>query len=270
MASEDSNKLINTVGAYTENLKDKDKTPSAVRELNKFVKHFQGDTNLNAITPAQIGDYAEQAGRNSLSEEVVEGLQSVRKFLAFAFKEEKTTVNLSTHFRVRKTKTASNSGSRRSAKKDEQEITQECHDQLTKEKTQLESNRVNISNAIQTAAEDGDVRENAPLEAAREQQGREEARIKEIEAMLRSSIIVDTSGRGTKVIRVGTTFTVEDIDKKKKTKYTLVSPSEANPSEGKVSDASPLGRAILGKKAGQKATANTPRGKTNYKITSIS
>ena len=218
MASEDSNKLINTVGAYTENLKDKDKTPSAVRELNKFVKHFQGDTNLNAITPAQIGDYAEQAGRNSLSEEVVEGLQSVRKFLAFAFKEEKTTVNLSTHFRVRKTKTASNSGSRRSAKKDEQEITQEGHDQLTKEKTQLESNRVNISNAIQTAAEDGDVRENAPLEAAREQQGREEARIKEIDAMLRSSIIVDTSGRGTKVIRVGTTFTVEDIDKKKKTK----------------------------------------------------
>tara|TARA_Y100001934_G_scaffold111850_1_gene136887 strand:+ start:1243 stop:2055 length:813 start_codon:yes stop_codon:yes gene_type:complete len=270
LASEDSNKLINTVGAYTENLKDKDKTPSAVRELNKFVKHFQGDTNLNAITPAQIGDYAEQAGRNSLSEEVVEGLQSVRKFLAFAFKEEKTTVNLSTHFRVRKTKTASNSGSRRSAKKDEQEITQEGHDQLTKEKTQLESNRVNISNAIQTAAEDGDVRENAPLEAAREQQGREEARIKEIDAMLRSSIIVDTSGRGTKVIRVGTTFTVEDIDKKKKTKYTLVSPSEANPSEGKVSDASPLGRAILGKKAGQKATANTPRGKTNYKITSIS
>ena len=270
MASEDSNKLINTVGAYTENLKDKDKTPSAVRELNKFVKHFQGDTNLNAITPAQIGDYAEQAGRNSLSEEVVEGLQSVRKFLAFAFKEKKTTVNLSTHFRVRKTKTASNSGSRRSAKKDEQEITQEGHDQLTKEKTQLESNRVNISNAIQTAAEDGDVRENAPLEAAREQQGREEARIKEIDAMLRSSIIVDTSGRGTKVIRVGTTFTVEDIDKKKKTKYTLVSPSEANPSEGKVSDASPLGRAILGKKAGQKATANTPRGKTNYKITSIS
>jgi len=270
LASEDSNKLINTVGAYTENLKDKDKTPSAVRELNKFVKHFQGDTNLNAITPAQIGDYAEQAGRNSLSEEVVEGLQSVRKFLAFAFKEEKTTVNLSTHFRVRKTKTASNSASRRSAKKDEQEITQEGHDQLTKEKTQLESNRVNISNAIQTAAEDGDVRENAPLEAAREQQGREEARIKEIDAMLRSSIIVDTSGRGTKVIRVGTTFTVEDIDKKKKTKYTLVSPSEANPSEGKVSDASPLGRAILGKKAGQKATANTPRGKTNYKITSIS
>ena len=154
--------------------------------------------------------------------------------------------------------------------KDGQEITQEGHDQLTKEKTQLESNRVNISNAIQTAAEDGDVRENAPLEAAREQQGRDEARIKEIDAMLRSSIIVDTSGRGTKVIRVGTTFTVEDIDKKKKTKYTLVSPSEANPSEGKVSDASPLGRAILGKKAGQKATANTPRGKTNYKITSIS
>ena len=102
MVSSDSNKLITTVGAYTENLKEKDKTPSAVRELNKFVKHFQGDTQLETITPAQIGDYAAQAGRNSLSEEVVEGLQSVRKFLAFAFKEEKTPVNLSTHFRVRK------------------------------------------------------------------------------------------------------------------------------------------------------------------------
>ena len=56
MVSGDTNKLITIVGAYTENLKEKDKTPSAIRELNKFVKHFQGDTHLETITPAQIGD----------------------------------------------------------------------------------------------------------------------------------------------------------------------------------------------------------------------
>ena len=62
-------------------------------------------------------------------------------------------------------------------------MTQEGYNQLITEKSGLESNRVSISEAIHRAASDGDVRENAPLEAAREQQGREEARIKEIDSI---------------------------------------------------------------------------------------
>ena len=270
MASNNEMNLLEAVGEYTGSLRDKDKSPAAIREINRFVKHFQADRLLASITPSQIGGYAEQVGKNTMSEEAVEGLQAVRKFLAYIHKQEITNMNLATHFRVRKSKANSRAGRGRSvSRKGGQEMTQEGHDQLTSEKELLESNRVSISESIQTAAEDGDVRENAPLEAAREQQGREEARIKEIEGMIRSAIIVDSSGKGAKTVRVGATIIIEDVDKKKKSKYTLVSPSEANPLEGKISDASPLGKALIGKRSGQKAVAVTPKGQTNLKILDI-
>ncbi len=151
-----------------------------------------------------------------------------------------------------------------------QEMTPDGYEQLVSEKDSLESNRVRISETIHTAASDGDVRENAPLEAAREQQGREESRIKEIDSMLRTAIIVDASGRGTEKVRIGATIQIEDLGRKKKFKYTLVSPSEANPLEGKISDASPLGKAFIGKRVGQRASAETPKGTSNFKILNIS
>ena len=271
MANDETTKLLPAVGTYTEGLKDKDKTPAAVRELNRFVKHFQGETDLTTITPSQIGTYAEEACKNSSAPEALEGLQSVRKFLKFAFDNSKTQVNLSTHFRIRKPRNSLDSrGDDGSGRGSGQQMTQEGYNQLISEKEGLESNRVAISEAIHTAASDGDVRENAPLEAAREQQGREEARIKEIDSMLRTAIIVDGTGKGTKSVRVGTTIRLDDVSKKKKSKYTLVSPSEANPLEGKISDASPLGKAFIGKRDGQIAEADTPKGKATFKILDIS
>lgn len=270
MATDESGKLLTAVGAYTEELKEKDKTASAVRELDRFVKHFRGETPLLSITPSQIGTYAEEACKNGSSPETLEGLQGVRKFLSFAYKEERTNVNLASHFRIRKPKTSTSSRDESSHLGGGQEMTQEGYEQLVTEKESLEGNRVVISESIHKAASDGDVRENAPLEAAREQQGREEARIKEIDAMIRTAIIVDSRGRGTKIVRVGVSIHVEDMDMKKKARYILVSPSEASPLEGKISDASPLGKAFIGKRAGQRAVADTPKGKTNFKILSIS
>ena len=271
MENDQSTKLLSAVGAYTEELKDKDKTTAAVRELNRFVKHFRGETDLTSITPSQIGTYAEEACKNGSSSETIEGLQAVRKFLTFAYKGSRTEVNLATHFRIRKPKTSAGSKSDEiSSSSGGQEMTQDGYEQLVTEKDTLESNRMTISEAIHKAASDGDVRENAPLEAAREQQGREEARIKEIDNMLRTAIIVDSSGKGTKRVRVGVTIQVEEISAKKKFKYTLVSPSEASPLQGKISDASPLGKAFLGKRAGQRATADTPKGNATFKILNIS
>ena len=271
MVTDESKKLLTAVGAYTEGLKDKDKTVPAVREINRFVKHFRGETDFSSITPSQIGTYAEEACKNGSSSEAIEGLQAVRKFLTYAFKENRTTVNLATHFRIRKSKISSSSKIEDgSAYGSGQEMTPDGYEQLVSEKDSLESNRVRISETIHTAASDGDVRENAPLEAAREQQGREESRIKEIDSMLRTAIIVDASGRGTEKVRIGTTIQIENLERKKKFKYTLVSPSEANPLEGKISDASPLGKAFIGKRVGQRASAETPKGTSNFKILNIS
>ena len=231
MDAEDTTKLLNAVGEFISSLREKERNPGAVRELNKFVNHFQGSTLLTSITPSQIGTYATMVGKNGSSDETLEGLQVVRKFLAFAFKSEKTEMNLATHFRIRKTKTSNASNNDFVSSVNNQDMTKEGYDQLVDEKETLETNRSTLSDTIQKAAADGDVRENAPLEAAREQQ--------------------------------------EEVDRKKKIKYTLVSPSEANPNEGKISDASPLGKAFLGKRVGQKAIAETPKGKTTFRIVSI-
>jgi transcription elongation factor GreA len=194
----------------------------------------------------------------------------VRKFLTFAYKGSRTEVNLATHFRIRKQKTSLGLRTDEMSATSGQEMTRDGYEQLLTEKDSLESHRPSISEAIHKAASDGDVRENAPLEAAREQQGREESRIKEIDNMLRTAIIVDSSGKGTKRVRVGVTIHIEDIFAKKRFKYTLVSPSEASPIQGKISDASPLGKAFLGKRAGQRATAETPKGSATFKILNIS
>ncbi len=267
---DNSKNLLASVSAFTESMRVKDRTPDSVRELNKFVKHFKEDSDITAITPSQIGGYAEVVCKNVLSPQAIDGLQSVRKFLQFAYKEGQTEINLASHFRIRKPRASSQSLNDDSIIAGGQEMTADGYEQLVKEKESLESNRILISEAIHKAASDGDVRENAPLEAAREQQGREEARIKEIESMLRTAIIVDSSGKNTKRVRVGATIQVEELSKKKKVKYTLVSPSEASPLEGKISDASPLGKAFMGKRAGQRAIANTPRGETEFKIINIS
>ena len=105
MAIDESGKLLTAVGAYTGGLKEKDKTASAVRELDRFVKHFRGETSMLSITPSQIGTYAEEACKNGSSTEALEGLHAVRKFLSFAYKEDRTNINLATHFRIRKPKT---------------------------------------------------------------------------------------------------------------------------------------------------------------------
>ncbi|MEC9278302.1 MAG: hypothetical protein VYC23_03255, partial [Chloroflexota bacterium] len=164
MVTDGSTKLLTAVGAYTEGLKDKDKTVAAVRELNRFVKHFRGETDFLSITPSQIGTYAEEACKNGSSSEAIEGLQAVRKFLTFAFKENRTTVNLATHFRIRKPKMSASSRSDESSLYGSgQEMTPDGYEQLVSERDSLESNRVRISETIHTAASDGDVRENAPL-----------------------------------------------------------------------------------------------------------
>ena len=143
MASNNEMNLLEAVGEYTVSLKDKDKSQAAIREINRFVKHFQGDRLLASITPSQIGGYAEQVAKNTMSEEAVEGLQAVRKFLAYIHKQEITERNLATHFRVRKSKSNSRSGKGRSGpQRGGQEMTQEGHDQLTSEKELLESNRI--------------------------------------------------------------------------------------------------------------------------------
>lgn len=120
--------------------------------------------------------------------------------------------------------------------------------------------REEIKEAIATARSFGDLSENSEYDEARNQQAENEARIKELETLMENADIVDESKLDAKVVSLGSKIVVYDIDEDEEIKYSLVGSNEANPLEGKISDRSPVGSALMGAKAGETVTVETPMG----------
>jgi len=127
--------------------------------------------------------------------------------------------------------------------------------------------RPDIIAKIEQAKEMGDLSENAEYHDAKDQQGLMEARIAEVEEILKKAI-VNKSSDSKAEIRIGSKFTVESQEGVKK-ELELVGFNEADPLSGKISNESPMGRAFIGKKPGDTAAVTTPRGEVVYKILEI-
>ena len=140
---------------------------------------------------------------------------------------------------------------------------------MQSELTALIDERPIIIEEIQKAASDKDFKENAPLDAAREQQGKLEARIKEIEATLKVATLMDAKANTGHTISIGDVVVLCDINSNEQIQYKLVDIREANPSKGKISIVSPIGRALLGQKKGDEITVQAPAGTLPYKIEDI-
>ena len=129
--------------------------------------------------------------------------------------------------------------------------------------------RPKIIDAIATAREFGDLKENAEYHAAKEQQSLTEARIRDIESKLSTAQVIDISTitPSDKVI-FGTTITVFNSEQEKSLKYKIVGEDEADASKGKISFASPLARELIGKFEGDLLKVETPGGQTEYETSS--
>ena len=129
--------------------------------------------------------------------------------------------------------------------------------------------RREVAARIKEAREFGDISENAEYDDAKNEQAMLEARIAALEDKLRSATVVDASDLGTDVVRVGSIVHVKD-DGGKSTKYTIVGSAEAKPEEHKLSNESPVGRALLGRKRNETVAVKVPRGPARkLKITKI-
>lgn len=150
-------------------------------------------------------------------------------------------------------------------------ITQEGLEKLQAEYDDLVNRRrPEVVRAIAQAREEGDLRENAGYDAAKHDQGFIEARIREIEQLLRQVDVIDADkvSRGDgNVVRLGSTVTVE-IEGVEET-YTIVGKVEAKPLQGKISNESPVGRALLGHRIGQEITIQTPGATMKARIVSV-
>jgi transcription elongation factor GreA len=149
-------------------------------------------------------------------------------------------------------------------------ITKQGYDKLKKELENLKSveRPLNIK-AIEEARAHGDLSENAEFDAAKERQAFLEGRISDLEYKLTNADIIDPDKLSKDTAVFGCTVLLENIDTGDEVSYQLVGPDESNINEGRISVASPLGQAMLGKSIGDEITINAPGGKRNYELIEI-
>ena len=124
--------------------------------------------------------------------------------------------------------------------------------------------------AIRVALSFGDLSENSEYDEAKTEQGKTESRIIELEEMLKNVKVISDSEIKTDVVNVGNVVLVFDVDFDEEIEYSVVGSTEANPLENKISDQSPIGKALLGAKVGDTVTFETPGGEASLKILKIS
>lgn len=149
-------------------------------------------------------------------------------------------------------------------------ISTQGYKKLEAELARLKSERPAIIQAIKEAREEGDLRENAGYDAARERQGMAEARIKYIESRLALYQIIDLDKLSGDKVVFGATVEIEDVDSGEQKTFTILGPDEAEPERGSISFLSPVGQALLGKQEGDEVVVDIPRGRVTYEIMQIS
>lgn len=145
------------------------------------------------------------------------------------------------------------------------QITEDGRAALEQELDELKGRRGDIAEKIAAARDFGDLSENAEYDAAREEQGLVETRIAEIEDILQNASIIQATAGST----VGLGSRVELKTGDKTVVYSLVGPVEADPLSGKISNESPIGLQLMGKRVGDQVTISTPKGDTTYEIVSL-
>jgi transcription elongation factor GreA len=142
---------------------------------------------------------------------------------------------------------------------------------LEKIKKELETlgkvKRPEVIERIQEAVAHGDLSENADYAQAREEQSFIEGRILEIEDIIKNAEIISTNGGHHNSVSIGSTAVIKVNGQERK--YTIVGSNEANPKEGKISNESTVGQALLSRKVGEKFKVSTPAGEMEYEIVSI-
>jgi transcription elongation factor GreA len=234
-------------------------------EVYKFARWFGWDRPFSQLAPPHVAGYAEQLSVSDT--DYVGKLVLVRAFLAYAKKAGWSTTNLSTHLKTKKSKTAVSSAPRNVP--EAASLSRQKFEELGAELENLKKRSQELVVEIQRAAADKDFRENAPLHAAREERGYVEGRIRELEDTLKSASIIEEKKTPALKSGIGDNIILEDLSSGEELRYRLVDPREVDPFKGKISIASPLGKALLNHQDGDTVEINVPVGKLRYRIKHI-
>ena len=154
------------------------------------------------------------------------------------------------------------------SKEKELYLTEEGLEEIKKELEELKLvKRPEVINALKDARAQGDLSENAEYDAARSEQAIVESRIKDLEVMLERAVVITKVD--TDVVSIGTKVTLEYVDDDDTEEYSIVGSQEADPFTNKISNESPIAKAIMGLKVGSVVSVDSPNGKYNVKILAI-
>jgi len=235
-------------------------------EITKFVRWYGDSKLISQLTPQEVENYSNKL--TATISELAEKIEPLKDFFNFAHKNGFTNTKLSPHLRVKRSPASKSSSSKR-RETAVITLTPEGYAELESELKNLIEQRPAIREDIQKAAADKDFRENAPLAAAREQLGKLEGRILELETTLKTASILTNNQNSSHGAFLGDRVSLKDLTTGEMLRYTLVDIKEANPSSGKISVNSPIGKAIVGRKIGDKIQVNAPAGVLPFEITEI-
>ena len=223
--------------------------------VQKFARWYGRHRPVGTIRPRDVDAYCQTV--------VLGQAAALRAFFSYAYRKRLTTRGLASRVKVRKDP---NDPSRTSGTAAEAiQVTREGIDDLRAQLDELQNQKTVVIQQMRTAAADKDFRENAPLQAAREEKSLIEGKILELEETLARATVVDEAGVSTR-ISLGDTVLLTDLASGAALTYKLVDSSEASASQGKLSAASPMGQAILGTTAGDECEFTAPAGVFKYRV----
>ena len=241
---------------------------TAQQEIGRMVRWLGAERVVETITPSEIGLYSDEFAKRSSTTTSPQKVAHIKKFLAFLRTSELTNSNLASHLRMKKSNVGKITKKLEDTKVEQINLTEAGYKDYLKQLKDYKSERPQLADEVRRAAADGDIRENAPLDAAREKIEMVNSKIFEIEAILKVANIIDNTTGGDRIV-IGSKVSVKNHQNENNYEYQLVEANEANPLLGKISSGSPVGSAILGRRIGDEVTVSTPGGEQIYTIDSI-
>jgi len=246
----------------------------AQAEIGRFVRWIGQTVPTDRLTPDDIERYQDYTEKTGLDPQRLEPLKA---FLAYLHRQGWHEANLGRFIKARRTarRATGKTGPAAATPPREEEVmvlTPEGYAALQKELEYLVTvKRPEIARILYEARLDKDIRENAPYDAAKHHQAEVEARIRYLERVLATARVVDPRSVETNGERatLGARVVLRDLTTGEELVYTLVGPTEANPLEGRLSVASPVGRAILDRRPGEEVEVEAPAGRVRFRIERI-
>jgi transcription elongation factor GreA len=233
------------------------------QEVYRFVHWYGWERPLAGLTAPEVANYAD---RLSLSDtNYTKKLELIRAFMVYAKREGWSKSNLAAHLKPKKRQNKFQSLVRQDLPQTIS-LTQQGYVELGAELATLKRRRLQAIDEMRRAAADKDFSENAPLDAAREQYGHLEGRIRELEEALKSATVIDEKQKVILKVGIGDSVALRDLVSGEELRYVIVNPREVDPTRGKISSASPIGKAIIGRGQGEVVEVEAPAGRLHYQI----